>query len=156
MKIKIFDNEATLLITGDIMMAAGGVVLGLLIELTQIRYELVPVCIAFFGLGGYFDYKSILTFSSKLVQLKDEIKKSKEQLDATIKHAKEIEGKLEESQRRLKTAEEKVFGSSGATFSHASWARPIEKEVEELKRRLRELESKLHSMDSRRFGHPHY
>lgn len=149
MKIKFFDNEATLLITGDILMAAGGVVLGLLIELAQIRYYLTPVCIILFGLGGYFDYKSIQTFSFKLTQLKDEIKKAQEQLDATINHAKEIEERLEESQKRIKSAEEKIFGTGGQTFARSSWANPIEKTVEDLKKKIVEIERKLGNMGRR-------
>lgn len=147
MRIKFFDNEAALLITGDILMAAGGVILGLLIELSSIRYFLMPVCILFFGLGGYFDYRSIRTFSAKLIQLKDEIKKSQEQLESTISHSKEIEKKLtdtqkaiSESEERIKTAEEKVFGISGTIFASSSWSHPIDKTVSELESKVKELE----------------
>ena len=147
LRIKFFDNEAALLITGDILMAAGGVVLGLLIELAQIRDYLIPVCIIFFGFGGYFDYRSIHTFSTKLSQLKDAIKKSQVQLEETIGHAKEIEKKLEESEGRIKNAEEKVFGTGGSIFARSSWAHPIDRTVSEMEGKIKELEHKVKGLE---------
>jgi len=153
LRFKFFDNEAALLITGDILMAAGGVVLGLLIELAQIRDYLIPVCITFFGLGGFFDYRSIRTFSTKLIQLKGNITNAQQQLDKTITQSKELETKLREtekaiseSEERMRKAEEKIFGSGGQTFSRSSWAQPIEKSIEELKREIKEIQTKLRDM----------
>lgn len=146
MKIHLPENEAVLLITGDILIAIGGVILGITFENTLLRFYLAPFCAIFFGLGGFFDYKSIKIFSTKLHKLKDEIKTSQEKLDETIKQVDDASKKLKETNRAL-------FGSESGVFSNTSWHNTVDHQFDELKREIRKLHDRISTseMRSRRF-----
>jgi len=146
---RLSKNEAFLLITGDILIATGGVLLGLLFENNEFRYYLMPLCIICFGLGGYFDYRAIRMFSFHLSSLKSEIRVASDMIEQDIEALKDTKTDIEEAKKDLQIAKqeisktiEKVFGFSGPDFSRSRGSHPIDIAVEELEKKVKDLEHK--------------
>lgn len=167
-------NEALELIVGDLLIALGGVLLGLVFaDITTFNW-LIPICIFFFVFGVIFDIRALNKFKYDLGEIRNDVNTARDELRAIITESQQTRRELDsakneihkvttelqrtksdldrakrelnDAEKKLEQTNEKVFGSSGGTFSKSSWAHPIEEKIEEMKKQIKSLESDVREL----------
>lgn len=142
MKINPFDSESFLLVTGDLLIAGGGIALGLYFAGSIYANFLIYFSVILIGLGAYFDCLSIRGFSTKLNKLKDQVKKASDQLEDTMKKVKEATDNLKETNKAL-------YGNENGTFSTIKWYNSVEHQFKDLKNEIQKLKDKIQEINYR-------